>query len=64
MSIFGYTGHIFLVVMTALNLYWVARGIKGFQTEDPTKWALQMFIFSLKVLLTLSVMLAVGARLL
>lgn len=63
LTVFGYTGRIFLVVMTALNLYWVARGIKGFQTGDATKWARQMFGLSLIVLLVLSVMLAVGVRL-
>jgi protoheme IX farnesyltransferase len=63
LTVFGSAGYIFLIVMTTINLAWLYRGLKGFQAADPTKWARMMFGFSLIVLLTLCVMLVVGARL-
>lgn len=60
LSVFGYTGYIFAVVMAALGLYWLLRGIKGFGTRDDVKWGRGMFGLSLIVLLSLCAMLAVG----
>lgn len=61
LTIFGYTGVIFLVVMAGLGAYWLWRGIRGFKAKDDTVWARQMFGLSIVVLLSLSVMLAVGS---
>ena len=60
---FGYTGYVYLVVMTIVGLIWLYKGLKGFKTEADEKWALKMFLFSLAVLLILCVMLAVGGLL-
>jgi protoheme IX farnesyltransferase len=61
LSIYGYTGLTYLVVMTALSLAWLRLALAGFKTADDTRWARQVFFFSLIVLLVLSVMLSVGA---
>lgn len=63
LTFLGYTGYVFLAIMTVLNGVWLYRGYIGFNTQDDVKWARMMFIFSLNVLLVLSVMLAIGARL-
>ena len=60
---FGYTGYVYLVVMTIVGFIWLYKGLKGFKTEADEKWALKMFLFSLVVLLILCVMLAVGGLL-
>lgn len=60
---FGYTGYIYFFVMTAVGMIWLSKGIRGFVSETDEKWALRMFLFSLVVLLTLCVMLAVGGLL-
>jgi heme o synthase len=60
LTIYGYTGIIYLVVMTAVGLYWLYLGLQGLKTKDDTKWARQMFLFSLIVILVLSVMVSVG----
>lgn len=60
LSVFGYTGYVYLVVMTALGLAWLWLGSQGFRTTDDKLWARKMFLFSLVIILSLSVMLAVG----
>ena len=61
LTVFGYTGYTYLVVMVAVGLYWLRLGIQGLKAADDNKWARKMFRFSLIVILTLSVMLAVGS---
>ncbi len=59
----GYTGYIYLVVMTLAGGLWLVKGLRGFRTETDEKWALKMFLFSLFILLLLCLMLAVGGLL-
>lgn len=61
LSIYGHAGLVYLVVMGGVGLYWLWKGINGFNATDDTKWARGMFGFSLIVLLTLSVTLSVGS---
>jgi protoheme IX farnesyltransferase len=51
-------GWVFGIVIGGLGLYWLYRGLAGFKTADPVKWARGMFGFSLVNLLVLSAMLA------
>jgi protoheme IX farnesyltransferase len=62
-TVAGYTGFIYMTIMTAAGLLWLIKGIRGFRVETDEKWALGMFLFSLFVLLLLCVMLAVGGLL-
>lgn len=61
LSAFGYAGWSFAVVMVALGLYWLYRGLSSFDISDNALWAKQMFVFSLVVLTSFSVMLSVGS---
>lgn len=61
LTIFGYAGYTYLVVMIVLGFTWLRRGLQGFNRTDTTKWARGMFGFSLVVLLSLSAMLSVGS---
>jgi protoheme IX farnesyltransferase len=61
LTVFGYAGYTYLVVMVLLGLAWLRLGITGFKAKDDAKWARSMFRFSLIVILGLSVMLAVGS---
>lgn len=49
---FGYTGLVYFVIMSILNLIWVIIGVRGFYAENLAKWAREMFHFSLIILLT------------
>jgi heme o synthase len=60
LTVFGYTGYIYLVIMAALGLYWLRLGVQGLKVTDDDRWARKMFRFSLVMILAFSVMLAVG----
>ncbi len=57
---FGYTGYIYFVVMAGAGLYWLSKGLKGFEAKDNDKWARGMFGTSLLVVMILAVMLSIG----
>jgi len=63
LSAFGYAGYVYLTVMTLLGLAWLWFGFKGFSAADDKRWARQMFLYSLIIILALSAMLAVGSSL-
>ena len=54
----GYAGYTYIVIVLAVSLRWLWLGIKGFKTSDDVAWARSVFLFSLFVLMTFSVMLA------
>jgi protoheme IX farnesyltransferase len=56
----GDVGNMYLAFMTALGVTWLYVGLKAFKTADATRWARQMFFFSLIVILGTSVMLSVS----
>lgn len=60
LTVFGYTGYIYLVTMTLGCLYWLARGLRGFKTENDSRWARQMFGTSLLILLLWSGLIALS----
>lgn len=58
-TIYSITGYTFLVVMLALTGVWLWRGWQGFTVQDDVRWARKMFLFSLVIILTLSILLSV-----
>jgi protoheme IX farnesyltransferase len=63
LTVFDYTGYIYLIVMVALGLAWLGLGLRTYKTADAVKWGKTMFLFSLTVILSLAVMLSLGGRL-
>lgn len=61
LTLMGYAGVAYLVVMAALGLYWLWLAIKGLHTKDSDAWARKMFHFSLNVLLAFCLMISVDA---
>jgi protoheme IX farnesyltransferase len=61
LSVFGYAGYSFAIVMTLVGLVWLGLALRGFKTANVNAWARQMFFFSLIVILVLSVILALGS---
>jgi heme o synthase len=55
LTVFGYTGYVFLFLITLLSLYWIYLCIKGYQCKNDHKWARKMFLFSLVVVMVLSI---------
>jgi heme o synthase len=60
LTIFGYTGYIYLGVVTGLGLYWLWRGLQSYKSSTDEKWGRQMFLTSLIVTLGLSFMLSIS----
>lgn len=60
LTVFGYTGYIYAVIMAVSGLYWIWLGAKGLRTSEPEKWAKKMFRFAMIAILLLCVMLPLG----
>lgn len=63
LPLLGYTGIVYLLVMTLAGGFWLWKGLQGFTAKDTLSWARKMFGYSLLVILVLDGMLAIGALL-
>lgn len=59
LTLYGYAGMTYFVVMALLGGYWLWLGAQGFDAADPDKWARKMFRFSLIILLAYCFMISV-----
>lgn len=60
---FGYTGYLYLIVMTCFGFAWLFKGWRTWHLGSDAQWARQMFFFSLIILLAFSVLAPLGAHL-
>jgi len=60
LTLFGYTGVIYFIVMALFGGYWIWLGAKGLGASKPEAWARRMFRFSMITILVLCLMLAIG----
>lgn len=66
LTLAGYTGWIYFIIMSLAGLYWIKVALEGLRTPDnkmAEAWARRMFHKSLLMLLLYSVLLCVAARL-
>ncbi len=61
LTVKGYTGVVYLTLMLALGLVWLKKASDGFKTTDDSRWARQVFRFSLIVLLGWCILLSCNA---
>lgn len=61
LTVFGYTGYVYLAVMLIAGLAWFWKGFSGFKTVSDEVWGKGMFRFSLIVTLVFSIMISVSA---
>ncbi len=60
LTVFNYTGYVYLVVMLLLGVIWLRMSFGGFRPQiDPTLWARQMFRFSLVVITLFSLLISI-----
>ena len=59
LTVIGITHYVYLLVMTALGLYWFQQGLVGLRTGGEAKWARQMFGLSLIVLVAFCAMISI-----
>lgn len=58
LTLFGYTGYLYLIVSSLLALTWLWLCIKGFKSNDNKVWARKMFVFSLVIITVVSGMIS------
>jgi protoheme IX farnesyltransferase len=63
LTLYGYTGIIYLVVSSVLSIYWVYKGVALYRKVDDVKWARAMFGVSLLVLLAMIALISIGGYL-
>lgn len=61
--VYGYVGLSYLVISSALSLYWIYKGASLYRSINDSKWARTMFGVSLLVLLAMCLLIAVGGYL-
>jgi protoheme IX farnesyltransferase len=61
LSIFNYTGYIYLAAMLGLSIYWFWLGFERLKLSSDEVWGRKMFRFSLIVLLSLSILIPLGS---
>lgn len=55
----GYTGNIFALVLTLMNLYWIYLVKVGYQTKNEIVWGRKLFVFSIIIITIFSVLISV-----
>lgn len=60
LTVFGYTGVIYLTISVALSMYWLYRGISLYNKLEDDKWARKMFGASLLILLAILFLISIG----
>ncbi|MDB5165869.1 MAG: cyoE [Candidatus Saccharibacteria bacterium] len=60
LTLLGYTGYVYFVVMAFIGGYWIWLGALGLRAKDPDAWARRMFRFSMITILVLCLMLSLG----
>lgn len=63
LSVFHYTGVMYMVIMLILGGVWLGMGMRGFWIEDSVRWAKKVFLFSLCTLLIMCVLLSTNTLL-
>ncbi|HEX7633269.1 MAG TPA: heme o synthase [Candidatus Saccharimonadales bacterium] len=63
LTVGGYTGVVYVIIMSTLGALWFWKGFSTFGTASDYAWGKSMFLFSLIMISTLSVMLSVGGLL-
>jgi len=59
----GYVGYVYLILSSALSIYWLYRGITLYNKIDDEKWARKMFGASLLILLAICLLIGIGGYL-
>jgi protoheme IX farnesyltransferase len=61
LTVFHYTGFVYLIVMVTVGLMWLGLAFRGFTTKDDKLWAKKMFFFSITIILIFSLLLILSS---
>lgn len=60
LTLFGYTGVVYFVIMLGAGGYWLYLALQGLQAKSPATWSRKMFRFSMISILLVCIMLPIG----
>ena len=55
LTLFNYTGYVYLTVAVCIGLAWLGLGLRGFKSTNDTLWGRQMFRLSLLLITAICV---------
>lgn len=55
----GYSGYKYLIITSAVSIYWLGIALSGYKTKYNNIWARKLFIFSIITITTLSIMMSI-----
>ncbi|MDC9587828.1 heme o synthase [Xenorhabdus sp. XENO-10] len=61
LTISGYAGYKYLIVATAVSIWWLGMALSGYKTSNDRIWARRLFLFSIVAIMSLSVMMSVDS---
>ncbi|WP_027349279.1 heme o synthase [Halotalea alkalilenta] len=59
LTVSGYAGYGYFVVAVGMSAYWLYMALRGYVTSDDSAWARRLFVFSILIITSLSVMMSV-----
>ncbi|MDT9587079.1 MAG: heme o synthase [Candidatus Arsenophonus melophagi] len=60
LAIIGYVGYRYLIVATIVSLWWLGMAIAGFKKKNNnSRWARKLFLFSIVVITSISIMMSI-----
>jgi heme o synthase len=61
LSALGYAGYVYLVAVLVMGTYWFWRGLQGYKSSPSEKWGRKMFLVSLIVTFSFSLVLSINS---
>jgi heme o synthase len=59
LTLVGYAGYKYLIVASAVSIWWLGMALSGYKATNDKVWARKLFIFSIIAITSLSVMMSV-----
>lgn len=59
LTLSGYAGYTYLLVATAVSVWWLGIALRGYKTENDSIWARKLFVFSIVAIIALSMMMSI-----
>ncbi|VFP83310.1 heme o synthase [Candidatus Erwinia haradaeae] len=59
LTLLGYAGYKYLVIVSAVNMWWLSIALSGYNTQNNEVWARKLFFVSIVVITTISVMISI-----
>lgn len=59
LTLSGYAGYSYLIVASAVSIWWLGMALSGYKTSNDSIWARKLFVFSIVAITSLSVMMSV-----